>query len=143
MYRYAEKQGLITNNPVKTVSGLPENNKRVRWLSDDERKALLEACRAEGRDRVMVRMHIASNKTEGDRIVGRLLQLATGKYPCFITIKQQRQQHSRMIRLLTTATITLHQFTQVKLIHNIDYEACQMLLRQPVLQRGGNRYAVS
>jgi hypothetical protein len=48
-----------------------------------------------------------------------------------------------VIRLFSAATITLHQFTQVELIHNIDYEAGQVLLRQPVLQRGGNRYAVS
>jgi len=46
LLRYAEKQGYLNSNPVKRVAGLAEHNKRVRWLSDEERRALLVACKA-------------------------------------------------------------------------------------------------
>jgi integrase len=46
IFKYARTQGYIVNNPVSAVAGLRENNKRVRWLSDDERKVLLTACKA-------------------------------------------------------------------------------------------------
>jgi integrase len=46
IFKYARTEGYIVNNPVSAVASLPENNKRVRWLSDDERKALLTACKA-------------------------------------------------------------------------------------------------
>lgn len=46
LLRYAEKQGYLNSNPVKRVACLAENNKRVRWLSDAERRAFIVACKA-------------------------------------------------------------------------------------------------
>ncbi|MCG8091590.1 MAG: site-specific integrase [Candidatus Thiodiazotropha endolucinida] len=46
LFRYAEKQGYVITNPVKRVASLSESNKRVRWLSEEERKVLLVACKA-------------------------------------------------------------------------------------------------
>ena len=34
----------VENNPVRKIKKYPENRGRVRYLSDDERKALLETC---------------------------------------------------------------------------------------------------
>ena len=36
----------MNENPCRLLSKLPENNARVRFLDDDERERLLEACRA-------------------------------------------------------------------------------------------------
>lgn len=44
--KYAMKRGYITRNPATMVSALSEDNKHIRWLSDDERKRLLAACEA-------------------------------------------------------------------------------------------------
>ena len=46
IFKYARSKGYITNNPVSAVPSRTENNKRVRWLSDDERTALLKTCKA-------------------------------------------------------------------------------------------------
>lgn len=44
--RVAEVQyGWIDQNPMRKIPKLKEGQGRVRWLSDDERKALLKSCR--------------------------------------------------------------------------------------------------
>jgi site-specific recombinase XerD len=46
VFKYAVKEcDYLDNNPVKRVSSLTENNKIVRYLSDEERTALIEACK--------------------------------------------------------------------------------------------------
>lgn len=47
VFSYAIKQkGYITSNPVRQVPSLTEDNKRKRYLSDDERMAVIVACKA-------------------------------------------------------------------------------------------------
>ncbi|MFV8817151.1 tyrosine-type recombinase/integrase [Haliea sp. E17] len=46
LFRYAIDQGWLSRNPVHSVRSRPEHNKRVRYLSAEERTALLAACRA-------------------------------------------------------------------------------------------------
>lgn len=43
---YARREGHINRNPAQAVASRTENNQIVRWLSDDERERLLEACKA-------------------------------------------------------------------------------------------------
>ncbi|MEX1200274.1 MAG: tyrosine-type recombinase/integrase [Methylophaga sp.] len=38
----------LSNNPAKKVQNKPVNNQRVRYLSDDEKKRLIESCRKIG-----------------------------------------------------------------------------------------------
>ena len=45
LFRYAVDEGLFRSNPVQGARGRAANNKRVRFLSNDERAALLLACR--------------------------------------------------------------------------------------------------
>ena len=45
MLKYANQKFYITSNPAHKVANRPENNKRVRYLSHDERGALLTACK--------------------------------------------------------------------------------------------------
>ena len=90
----------------------------------------------EGRDRVMVRMVVGGDEPEGHRIVGRPLQLAARTHPRRIAIDQQAQQHARVIRGRTRAAIRLDHRRQVQLLDNLDHEARQMPLRQPLVNRG-------
>jgi integrase len=46
VFRHAVQQGWLTRNPAAALAHRTENNARTRWLSDDERKALLTACEA-------------------------------------------------------------------------------------------------
>lgn len=46
VFRYAIHENLLTRNPAAGLAHRTENNQVVRWLSDDERKALLAACEA-------------------------------------------------------------------------------------------------
>lgn len=46
LYNVAINDGLIDTNPVKRVKFFKENNRRVRWLSDEEEKRLRKAIGA-------------------------------------------------------------------------------------------------
>jgi integrase len=48
VFRFAMQQGWLTRNPAAALAHRAENNARTRWLSDEERKALLTACEASG-----------------------------------------------------------------------------------------------
>ena len=46
VFSYACREYGLLNNPVKNIRSKPENNERIRFLSDDERTRLFKACRA-------------------------------------------------------------------------------------------------
>ena len=46
VFSYACREYGLLNNPVKNIRFKPENNERIRFLSDDERTRLFKACRA-------------------------------------------------------------------------------------------------
>lgn len=68
LFRYAIDEGLLRANPVQGVRGRAENNKRVRYLSDEERAALLRACRSSHWDRLylLVLMALMTGARQGE-----------------------------------------------------------------------------
>jgi len=69
VFRYAIRQrGYLNDNPVRLAPSLTENNKRVRYLSDDERKRLLSACKASEWDKLylLVLMAITTGARLGE-----------------------------------------------------------------------------
>lgn len=44
LFKFAIGKRILKDNPARRIAILPENNKRVRWLSDNERRLLLSAC---------------------------------------------------------------------------------------------------
>jgi len=49
LYKYAEEEGYLSYNPTKGIKARPENNERIRYLSDEnhdpnELERLLNAC---------------------------------------------------------------------------------------------------
>ncbi|MEO1944708.1 MAG: site-specific integrase [Candidatus Thioglobus sp.] len=46
VFSYACRQYGLAQNPVKNIRSLPENNARIRFLLNDERSRLFEACRS-------------------------------------------------------------------------------------------------
>lgn len=60
VFRFAIKtRGYLNENPCHLVPFLPENNKRVRYLSDNERKRLLDACKASDWDKLYLLVILA------------------------------------------------------------------------------------
>lgn len=73
LFKYAIKvKCYLTENPVYKTATKTENNKRIRFLSNDEREALLKTCRASSWDRLHLLVVMAI--TTGARC-GELLKL--------------------------------------------------------------------
>lgn len=72
LLQYAKEKGKITVNPARGIGARTENNKRVRYLDDHERKALLSACDASPAP--LLRVLVVCAMTTGARL-GELLGL--------------------------------------------------------------------
>lgn len=72
LFKFAIEHGFIKDNPARRVRTRTEDNKRVRWLSDDERKRLLVACDASASPQLRPLVILAM--TTGARL-GELLAL--------------------------------------------------------------------
>jgi integrase len=68
VFRFAIDEGLLKRNPVEGVRGKTENNKRVLYLTDEERAALLEACRKSQWERLqlLVLMALMTGARQGE-----------------------------------------------------------------------------
>ena len=52
VFSYACRVFDLPENPVRKIPSLPENNERIRFLSEAERTRLFEACRASKWDKL-------------------------------------------------------------------------------------------
>ena len=68
LFRFAIDEGLLKRNPVEGVRGRTENNKRLRYLSDNERTALLQVCKGSHWDRLhlLVLMALMTGARQGE-----------------------------------------------------------------------------
>ena len=68
VFSYACREYDLPDNPVRHIRSLPENNERTRFLSDDERSRLFEACRASDWDKLylLVLMAITTGSRKGE-----------------------------------------------------------------------------
>lgn len=80
MFSYAMREGLANRNPVRQVAGLSEQNKRTRYLSTEERKQLLTACRQSRWERlyllVLMAMMTGARKGELKSLRWELIDLS-------------------------------------------------------------------
>jgi len=68
VFSYAYQHHDLAENPVRKIPSLPENNGRTRYLSDNERTALLQSCRASewGKLYLIVLMAITTGARKGE-----------------------------------------------------------------------------
>ncbi len=64
MFSKAVEWGLAADSPLRRVKLLPENNVRVRYLSDEEREALLAHCQGHLLDIVNIALHTGMRQGE-------------------------------------------------------------------------------
>jgi integrase len=75
VFSYACRQYGLHTNPVRNISSLPENNERIRFLSEAERTRLFSSCRASQWDKLYLLVLLAI--TTGAR-KGELTKLGWG-----------------------------------------------------------------
>jgi len=114
VFRFAVKeQHYLRTNPVHELSDRTEPPHRVRWLSDDERKALLESCKASECSLLHVLVTMAI--TTGARL-GELLRLRWSDIDftaCTATLLTTKNGESRVLTLPTPAIAVLKPVQQV------------------------------
>jgi integrase len=68
IFSYACRQYGLTHNPVQNIRSLPENNARIRFLSDSERSKLFKACRSSqwGKLYLLVLLAITTGARKGE-----------------------------------------------------------------------------
>lgn len=109
VFKYANKiKGYKIPSPAKYIPTLTENNKRVRYLSDDERKALLDACKASKWDKLHLLVMMAI--TTGARL-GEFLGLSWSDidFPARTATLNVTKNGER--RVLTLAPVTIKTLT--------------------------------
>lgn len=72
VFEYGKEEYQLTDNPCRDIRSKPESKGRTRFLSDDERKSLLQACKKSNWDKLYLLVLMAL--TTGAR-QGELLQL--------------------------------------------------------------------
>ena len=114
IFKYAVKEcGYLTTNPVTMVPSRTEDNKRTRFLSDDERAQLLSACRHSQWDKLYLLVLMAL--TTGARM-GELLGLHWDE----IDFKERttllidtKNGESRILTIPESTMVELQQFREV------------------------------
>ena len=86
-------------------------------------------------DRVVVGMIVGRDEPKRHRVVGRPLKLAARKYARRIAVNQKAQQHPRMIRSRTRATISPAHPPQVETVDHFHDKPSQVPLRKPLVNR--------
>ena len=105
IFKYARQQGYLTVNPVSAIANRTEKNRRVRWLSDDERKALLAACRKSQWNKLHLLVMLAL--TTGARL-GELLGLCWSDIHFSNKSAVLHDTKNGEIRILTLPTPTIN-----------------------------------
>jgi hypothetical protein len=102
---------------------------------DEQLRDLLKKAPPEHRDGVVVGVLVGRDEAERHGVIGRALQLAAGEHPRGVAVHQDAQQHRRVVGGRAGAAVGLGHPAQVEAIDHLHYEARQVLLRQPLVNR--------
>lgn len=81
---------------------------------------LFQKAFAKGVQRIVIRMFVRSHKTKCNRVVGGVLQLATGKHACGIAVNQYGQQQCGVERGTSACAVGAFHSLQVQLLDNLN-----------------------
>ncbi len=112
VFSYACREFDLVDNPVRNIRSLPENNTRVRFLSEVERKRLLEACKQSQWQKLylLVLLAITTGARKGELMNLRWSDLDYGRKTAFVETSKNGQPKTL---LLTDSVIKeLQQFNE-------------------------------
>lgn len=125
----AREWGWSDDNPCRKVSKLKEPRGRVRYLSDDERKRLLDACKALDADlyaAVVLALSTGARRMEALSMRWRDVDLKRG----YITLNETKNGERRTIPLTGPAQALLQERSKVRRIES-DYVFPSPVPRRP------------
>ncbi len=103
-YRLALKNGKVTQNPVRLVPMLRENNSRIRWLSQDEETRLREHVPADNVPELDLALATGMRRSEQYNLTWDCVNFEQR----MLTIARSKSGDSRHIRLNGSALSALH-----------------------------------
>ena len=120
VFSYACREFDLPDNPVRHIRSKPENNERIRFLSDDERKRLLKACRASKWSKLylLVLMAITTGARKGELLNLKFSDIDFGRQTAFV--KTSKNGQPRVLPLTNEVVTELSGFKdqEAELIFN-------------------------
>jgi integrase len=101
--------GKIEANPALRVRPLKENNRRVRWLTDDEEQRLFKVLPARYHPLVFVALHTGMRKTEQLSLQWSDVDFKVGQ----VKVRESKAGKSRIIPMNDTLVETLRRLPRV------------------------------
>ncbi len=110
VFSYACREYDLPDNPVRHIRSLPENNARIRFLSDDERSRLFKACRASDWDKLylLVLLAITTGARRGELLGLRWTDVDFDKQTAFVETTKNGQP--KVLPLTDSVVIELSKF---------------------------------
>ncbi len=103
IFMRAVRDEKATSNPVSKVKLYRENNKRTRWLEDDEERRLFEALPARLKALITVAMHTGLRRGEIQKLTWADVDFASAT----ITIRNPKSGENQWVAMNDTARQTL------------------------------------
>ena len=102
----------------------------------EQRLDFLQEAPPERGQRVVVGVRVGRHVAERHRVVGRAFDLAARMHAVGITVDQQPQQNSRVVRGRAATRVLLDEVIEIETVDHFDNEASQMIAWQPFVHRG-------
>jgi len=110
VFSYACREYDLPDNPVRHIRSLPEPRGRIRFLSDDERSRLFEACRASNWDKLypLVLLAITTGARKGELLGLRWCDVDFDRQTAFINTTKNGQP--KVLPLTDSVVVELSRF---------------------------------
>ena len=110
VFSYACREYGLPNNPVKNIRSKPENNERIRFLSDIERTDLFKVCRASQWSKMylLVLMAITTGARKGELLSLRFDDIDFDRQTAYVQTSKNGQP--RVLPLTNDVIIELNKF---------------------------------
>jgi integrase len=112
VFSYACREYDLPDNPVRHIRSLPENNARIRFLSDDERSRLFKAVRQSSWDKLylLVLLAITTGARKGELVNLRWCDVDLERQTAYVATTKNGQP--KVLPLTDSVVVELSKFVQ-------------------------------
>jgi integrase len=110
VFSYACREYDLPDNPVRHIRSLPENNARIRFLSDDERSRLFKAARQSDWDKLylLVLLAITTGARKGELLSLRWCDIDLDRQTAYVATTKNGQP--KVLPLTDSVVVELSKF---------------------------------